>query len=162
MRSIRRSPRSNINTENMKRFAFLGRFAHANLRNEHEVFAGAFLSEFALRTRNELVRVRCCTLFGLRRATPRPGVSSDTGWGYSSAGLERPPDKREVGGSSPPIPTSFVRTRISSGLGEAWGYSSVGRAPLLQGGGRRFESGYLHHLFQRARSAESLITYLFF
>ena len=25
-----------------------------------------------------------------------------------------------------------------------WGYSSVGRAPALQAGGRRFDPGYLH------------------
>jgi hypothetical protein len=28
----------------------------------------------------------------------------------------------------------------------SWGYSSAGRAPALQAGGRRFESVYLHHL----------------
>ena len=28
----------------------------------------------------------------------------------------------------------------------AWGYSSAGRAPALQAGGRRFDPDYLHHL----------------
>ena len=28
--------------------------------------------------------------------------------------------------------------------GHLWGYSSVGRAPALQAGGREFESHYLH------------------
>ena len=28
---------------------------------------------------------------------------------------------------------------------QAWGYSSVGRAPALQAGGQGFESLYLHH-----------------
>ena len=27
----------------------------------------------------------------------------------------------------------------------SWGYSSVGRAPVLQAGGQEFESLYLHH-----------------
>ena len=27
----------------------------------------------------------------------------------------------------------------------AWGYSSAGRAPALQAGGRRFDPDYLHH-----------------
>ena len=27
-----------------------------------------------------------------------------------------------------------------------WGYSSAGRAPALQAGGRRFDPDYLHHL----------------
>ncbi len=31
-------------------------------------------------------------------------------WAYSSAWLERTPDKREVGGSSPPMPTISVKT----------------------------------------------------
>ena len=31
-------------------------------------------------------------------------------------------------------------------IAEAWGYSSVGRAPALQAGGQGFESLYLHHL----------------
>ena len=28
---------------------------------------------------------------------------------------------------------------------EMWGYSSAGRAPALQAGGRRFDPDYLHH-----------------
>ena len=48
--------------------------------------------------------------------------------------LERPPDKREVSGSTPLRPTGF-------GSKIRRGYSSIGRAPLLQGGGHRFDSG---------------------
>ena len=50
---------------------------------------------------------------------------------YSSAGLERTPDKREVDGSSPFRPI--------------WGISSAGRAPALQAGGHRFDSVILHY-----------------
>ena len=46
-------------------------------------------------------------------------------WAYSSAWLERFPDKEEVCGSSPHRPTLHT-TR---------GPSSIGRAPPLQGGG---------------------------
>ncbi len=52
-------------------------------------------------------------------------------WAYSSAGLERTPDKREVDGSSPFRPI--------------WGISSAGRAPALQAGGHRFDSVILHY-----------------
>ncbi len=53
--------------------------------------------------------------------------------------LERTPDKREVGGSSPLKPIlPAVRER------QLWGRSSVGRAPALQAGGQEFESPYLH------------------
>ena len=52
-------------------------------------------------------------------------------WAYSSAGLERTPDKGEVGGSSPLSPM-------------IWGISSAGRAPALQAGGHRFEPDILH------------------
>ena len=31
-----------------------------------------------------------------------------------------------------------------TGRGEMWGYSSAGRAPALQAGGRRFDPDYLH------------------
>ena len=55
---------------------------------------------------------------------------------YSSVGRERTPDKREVGGSNPPRPTSS-RHRLR-------GCSSVGRAPALQAGCRRFDSDQLH------------------
>ena len=54
----------------------------------------------------------------------------------SSVWLERTPDKGEVGGSSPPRPTS---------LNPKWGHSSIGRASALQAGGRRFDSDWLHH-----------------
>ena len=33
-----------------------------------------------------------------------------------------------------------------------WGYSSVGRAPALQAGGREFESLYLHLLSKESRT----------
>ena len=49
--------------------------------------------------------------------------------------LERTPDKREVGGSSPPRPTI------------KWGCSSAGRAPALHAGGHRFDPVHLHHFF---------------
>jgi hypothetical protein len=62
-------------------------------------------------------------------------------WAYSSAWLERTPDKREVGGSSPPRPTRHALTRIESG----WGCSSAGRAPALHAGGHRFDPVHLHH-----------------
>ena len=39
----------------------------------------------------------------------RHGILPADTWGCSSVGLERPPDKREVGGSNPPIPTNFLR-----------------------------------------------------
>ena len=65
---------------------------------------------------------------------------------YSSAGLERTPDKREVGGSNPPRPTSSDDAR-------SWGCSSVGRAPALQAGCRRFDSDQLHT--RRCRELES-------
>ncbi len=54
----------------------------------------------------------------------------------SSGWLERTPDKREVGGSSPPRPT------------KKWGVSSAGRAPALQAGGHRFDPDTLHHFLQ--------------
>ena len=39
-------------------------------------------------------------------------------WAYSSAWLERTPDKREVGGSSPPRPTTFMEIGGVAQLGE--------------------------------------------
>jgi hypothetical protein len=36
-------------------------------------------------------------------------------WAYSSVGLERTPDKREVGGSSPPRPTTSDDDRLLDG-----------------------------------------------
>ena len=35
-------------------------------------------------------------------------------------------------------------TRPSEASGDNWGYSSAGRAPALQAGGRRFDPDYLH------------------
>ena len=52
--------------------------------------------------------------------------------------LERTPDKREVGGSSPLKPTYKPKNNW------IWGISSVGRAPALQAGGHEFESRILH------------------
>ena len=77
----------------------------------------------------------------------------------SSAGLERTPDKREVGGSSPPRPTkSNIGGRLKAEGKERFltlsffsifhlirGYSSAGRAPALHAGGQRFDPVYLHH-----------------
>ena len=49
---------------------------------------------------------------------------------YSSAWLERFPDKEEVSGSSPLRPT--ISTLFFAAI---WGLSSIGRAPALQAGG---------------------------
>ena len=66
-------------------------------------------------------------------------------WAYSSVGLEHTPDKREVGSSNLPRPTTQMRTTLT------WGCSSAGRAAALQAVGRRFDSGQLHHfLWNRA------------
>ena len=35
--------------------------------------------------------------------------------------------------------------RRSKKCEDNWGYSSAGRAPALQAGGRRFDPDYLHH-----------------
>jgi hypothetical protein len=70
-------------------------------------------------------------------SNPGPGTGCprlDRARACSSVGLERTPDKREVGSSNLPRPTN------------AWGCSSVGRAPALQAGGHRFKSVHLHHL----------------
>ena len=61
-------------------------------------------------------------------------------WAYSSAWLERTPDKREVGGSSPPRPT---RVPTENDFG---GCSSAGRAPALHAGGHRFDPVHLHQI----------------
>ena len=53
------------------------------------------------------------------------------------------------------IPNTMVKTQTADGtiletvwesrwLPESWGFSSVGRAPALQAGGREFESLNLH------------------
>ena len=62
---------------------------------------------------------------------------------YSSAWLERFPDKEEVGGSSPPRPTKrnledlsdFKKLDKVRKYPITRGPSSIGRAPPLQGGG---------------------------
>ena len=59
-------------------------------------------------------------------------------WAYSSAWLERTPDKREVDGSSPSRPTTITFD------GSCRGCSSAGRAPALHAGGHRFDPGHLH------------------
>ena len=89
---------------------------------------------------------------GLRSARPgRRSLKSPTGasrgpcgpraleshWAYSSVGLEHTPDKREVGSSNLPRPTTYLG-RTSRGC------SSAGRAAALQAVGRRFESAQLH------------------
>ena len=43
------------------------------------------------------------------------GASETSGRAYSSVGLERTPDKREVGGSNPPRPTTFRHPSLSRG-----------------------------------------------
>ncbi len=72
------------------------------------------------------------TLFSFERSTLLQAY-----WAYSSAGLERTPDKREVDGSSPfrPIKVEYKAP---------WGFSSAGRAPALQAGGHRFDPVNLH------------------
>ena len=39
-----------------------------------------------------------------------------------------------------------LEERKNKELGDEWGYSSAGRAPALQAGGRRFDPDYLHQL----------------
>ena len=62
-----------------------------------------------------------------------------------------------VGVTPVPIPNTLVKTdaadntwlettREDRWLPDLWGISSVGRAPALQAGGRRFDPDYLHHL----------------
>ena len=87
------------------------------------------------------------------RARP-PAVTIQRIRAHSSVGLERIPDKDEVPGSNPGAPTSAARrigfpVGFASGFQLSWGRSSVGRAPLLQGGGRRFESDRLHFSTKR-------------
>ena len=70
-----------------------------------------------------------------RRRGPRTMRSRTNRFRACSSGwLERTPDKREVGSSSLPRPTIMLER----------GCSSVGRAPALQAGGRRFNSVHLH------------------
>ena len=60
-----------------------------------------------------------------------------------------------VGVTPVPIPNTLVKTdaadntwlettREDRWLPDLWGISSVGRAPALQAGGRRFDPDYLH------------------
>ena len=68
-------------------------------------------------------------------------------WAFSSAWLERFPDKEEVSGSSPLRPTNRVLISFTDLISEqsldkvapltrlTRGPSSIGRAPPLQGGG---------------------------
>ncbi len=80
--------------------------------------------------------------------------------GLQLSWLERTPDKREVGSSSLPRPTRFIAGWSSQVARWAhnpkvtgsnpvpatnfWGCSSVGRAPDLHSGSRRFDSCHLH------------------
>ena len=66
-------------------------------------------------------------------------------WAYSSVGLEHTPDKREVGSSNLPRPTTYDANHLT------WGCSSAGRAAALQAVGRRFDSAQLHHFRYGAR-----------
>ena len=50
-------------------------------------------------------------------------------------------------------------TRPSKASGDNWGYSSAGRAPALQAGGRRFDPDYLHHPTKAALLREPLSQY---
>ena len=61
-----------------------------------------------------------------------------------------------VGVTPVPIPNTLVKTdaadntwlettREDRWLPDLWGISSVGRAPALQAGGRRFDPDYLRH-----------------
>ena len=77
-------------------------------------------------------------------------------WARSSVGLERTPDKREVGSSNLPGPIFDLLLTIEylllptivsqkkSKLMRFRGRSSTGRAPALQAGGCRFEPDRLH------------------
>src|SRR5579875_926769 len=57
--------------------------------------------------------------------------------------VERRSPKPHVVGSNPAAPANSI-----------WGYSSAGRAPALQAGGRRFESVYLHQMFLDSSAVE--------
>ena len=79
--------------------------------------------------------------------------------GLELSRLERTPDKREVGGSSPLKPIRAGNTFNQGGkahLSPLWGISSVGRAPALQAGGHEFESRILHCAYIAPRERCSL------
>jgi hypothetical protein len=83
-----------------------------------------------------------------------PARSKPGSWACSSAWLERTPDKREVGSSSLPRPTIL---RCGAGYrppANRRGRSSVGRAPALQAGGRRFDPVRLHQIRRQAAGGE--------
>ena len=46
------------------------------------------------------------------------GASETSGRAYSSVGLERTPDKREVGGSNPPRPTTFRHPSLDGAVAQ--------------------------------------------
>jgi hypothetical protein len=46
------------------------------------------------------------------------GASETSGRAYSSVGLERTPDKREVGGSNPPRPTTFRHSGLDGAVAQ--------------------------------------------
>ena len=71
--------------------------------------------------------------------------------------LQAPSEKLLNYSPAPKTPAGTIRSLRSFSKRAAcpgWGYSSVGRAPALQAGGRRFESDYLHH-FHRSRHPTS-------
>ena len=68
--------------------------------------------------------------------------------GPIAQGLERSADNGEVSRSSRLRPTMCSKS-LNLAMGKKqrsgnWGYSSVGRASVLQAEGQRFESAYLH------------------
>ena len=76
-----------------------------------------------------------------------------------------------LGGTPVPIPNTTVKTQAADGTArqrgraggrqiKKWGYSSVGRAPALQAGGREFESLYLHWFQKMGPKKEGLIAQL--
>ena len=72
----------------------------------------------------------------------------------AQGGLERTPDKGEVGGSSPLRPH---HERRFMGVGSTTrGYSSAGRAPALHAGGQRFDPAYLHQVGRIERPRDLL------
>ena len=46
------------------------------------------------------------------------GIEIRPPWAYSSVGLERTPDKREVGGSNPPRPTTIRRPLLRGAVAQ--------------------------------------------
>ena len=83
---------------------------------------------------------------------PEPLIPGSWKQGLKLSWLEHTLDKRGVGGSSPPRPTT-----LEWSVGR--GCSSVGRAPALQAGGHRFDPVQLHHLQASGCGGVKLINY---